>query len=148
MLDSLSRVHLGDYERNQIAVNDLALELSLFVDTATIKQVELGLLEDNLRTDWRLSEDFTLASRRNKEIDLVMHQMEEVAWRAANQFNAKEYETLKSLAFFDRGDDAFDNAFLDMDKASFDAFFNEANRYDDRVTLLENWMCRKDEEVR
>ena len=55
---------------------------------------------------------------------------------------------MKSLAFFDRGDDAFDNAFLDMDKASFDAFFNEANRYDDRVTLLENWMCRKDEEVR
>ena len=35
-----------------------------------------------------------------------------------------------------------------MDKASFRQFFNEANTFDQRITLLENWMCRKDYEVR
>lgn len=50
--------------------------------------------------------------------------------------------------FFDRGLDAFDNAFIDMDKASFGDFFDTANNYDTRMTLLENWLCRKDEEVR
>ena len=74
--------------------------------------------------------------------------MEEVAWRAADQFDEKEQETLEELVFFDRGSDAFDNSFLDMDRASFDAFFNEANRYDDRLTLLENWIFRKDQEVK
>jgi len=147
-LNSLSRVSIGSDERNVIALNDLVLELSLFVDTDTVNQVELGLLEDNLKKEWRLGNDFTLSSRRNKEIDLVMREMEEITWRAANQFNDQERETLETLVFFDRGSDAFDNAFLGMDKASFASFFNEANCYDDRITLLENWMCRKDEEVR
>jgi len=49
--------------------------------------------------------------------------------------------------FFDRGLDAFNNAFLDMDMDSFSEFFDEANNYDSRVTLLENWLCRKDEEI-
>lgn len=84
VLNSLSRVDIGAVEREQIAVNDLVLELSLFVDNETVKQVEMGLLEDSLRKDWRLSDDFNLASRRNKEIDLVMREMEEVSWRAAN----------------------------------------------------------------
>jgi hypothetical protein len=52
------------------------------------------------------------------------------------------------LVFVDRGLDAFENEFLEMDKESFSNFFDEANNFDSRVTLLENWMCRKDEEVR
>lgn len=52
------------------------------------------------------------------------------------------------MVFFDRGLDAFENAFLDIDRSSFKQFFDEANNFDDRVNLLENWMCRKDEEVR
>jgi len=35
-----------------------------------------------------------------------------------------------------------------MDRASFNAFFNEANMYDSRINLLESWLCRKDQEVR
>jgi len=35
-----------------------------------------------------------------------------------------------------------------MDRESFSAFFDEANNFDSRVTLLENWMCRKDDEVK
>lgn len=55
---------------------------------------------------------------------------------------------MTEIAFFDRGLDAFDNAFLDIDKQSFSEFFDTANSYDQRMTLLENWLCRKDEEVR
>ena len=146
-LNSLSRVDIDSEVREQMALNDLVLELSLFVDNDTVKTVELGLLEDSLRKEWRLGEDFNLASKRNKEIDLVMREMEEVAWRAADQFNDKERETLEELVFFDRGQDAFDNAFLEMDRASFNQFFDEANSYDDRLRLLENWMFRKDQEV-
>ena len=85
---------------------------------------------------------------RNKEIDIVMRQMEELSWRAASQFDKHERKNLEDLVFFDRGHDAFDNEFLDMDRESFGAFFDEANTYDSRVTLLENWLCRKDQEVR
>ena len=52
------------------------------------------------------------------------------------------------MVFVDRGLDAFDNAFLEIDRESFSTFFDEANDFDSRVNLLENWMCRKDEEVR
>mmetsp|Transcript_36750 Transcript_36750/g.44952 ORF Transcript_36750/g.44952 Transcript_36750/m.44952 type:complete len:473 (+) Transcript_36750:201-1619(+) len=147
-LNSLSRVDISYPERDQIALNDLVLELALLVDTDTVRQVELGLLESSLKKEWQLRDDFQLVNRRNKEIDLVMHEMEEVAWRAAGQFDEREKARIEELVFFDRGLDAFDNEFLDMDRASFNAFFDEANTYDSRVTLLENWLFRKDEEVR
>ena len=77
-----------------------------------------------------------------------MREMEEVSWRAAGMFNEKEKTYLEDLAFFDRGLDAFDNAFLEQDKQSFSEFFNTANDYDSRMTLLENWLCRKDQEIK
>ena len=73
-----------------------------------------------------------------------MREMEEVSWRAAGMFDEKEKKYLQDIAFFDRGLDAFDNAFLEQDKQSFSEFFNTANNYDSRMTLLENWLCRKD----
>ena len=113
-------------------VNDLVLELAHFVDKDTVRKVELGLLEDTLRRKWQLADDFSLVNSRNKEIDFVMKQMEEVSWRAANMFDDRERESLEAMYFVDRGLDAFENAFLDMDRASFSEFFDEANMYDNR----------------
>ncbi len=95
-----------------------------------------------------LNDDFKLVAKRNKEIDLVMREMEEVSWRAAGMFNQHEKQYLEDITFFDRGLDYFDNAFLDIDKKSFSEFFDTANSYDNRMTLLENWLCRKDEEIK
>ena len=147
-LNSLSRVDINASQQHEIALNDLILELSHFVDTETVRKVELGLLEDKLRQKWKLAEDFNLTEKRNKEIDLVMHEIGEVSWRTAAMFDESEKQYIEDMVFFDRGLDAFENAFLDMDRASFSQFFDEANCYDNRVTLLENWMSRKNEEIR
>ena len=49
-LNSLSRVSIqGDDQKHAIALNDLILELSHFIDTNTVRKVELSLLEDNLK---------------------------------------------------------------------------------------------------
>ena len=148
VLNSLSRVSISENLGHEIALNDLVLELSNFVDSDTVKKVELSILEDSLKQKWKLSSDFKLVEMRNKEIDIVMRQMEELSWRAASQFDKHERKNLEDLVFFDRGLDAFDNEFLDMDRESFGEFFDEANTYDSRITLLENWLCRKDQEVR
>ena len=47
-----------------------------------------------------------------------------------------------------RGIDRFDQVFLEIDLKSFEDFFTEANTFDNRTTLLENWICRKEEEYR
>jgi hypothetical protein len=47
-----------------------------------------------------------------------------------------------------RGVDKFDKVFLELDRKSFDHFFNIANSFDNRTTLLENWICRKEEEYK
>ena len=147
-LNSLSRVDINTDQSHEIALNDLILELSHFVDTETVRKVELGLLEEKLRQKWKLADDFSLIEKRNKEIDLVMHEIGEVSWRTAAMFDKSELQYIEDIVFFDRGLDAFENAFLDMDKASFSNFFDEANCYDNRVVLLENWMSRKNEELR
>jgi len=135
-------------EQKEIALNDLVLELINFVDADTVRKVELSLLEDTLKKKWMLADDFRLVEQRNKEIDLVMHQMEEIAWRTAAVYDTQEKKYIEDMVFVDRGLDAFDNAFLEIDRQSFSAFFDEANNFDSRVNLLENWMCRKDEEIR
>ena len=85
-----------------------------------------------MRKEWRLADDFNLVERRNKEIDLVMREMEEVSWRAADMFDSKEKSYIEDIVFFDRGLDAFENSFLDQDKESFSEFFDEANSFDSR----------------
>ena len=119
-LNSLSRVSIqGDDQKHAIALNDLILELSHFIDTNTVRKVELSLLEDNLKAQWELADDFSLVERRNKEIDLVMREMEETSWRAANVFDKQDKQYIEDMVFFDRGLDAFENAFLDIDRSSF-----------------------------
>ena len=44
--------------------------------------------------------------------------------------------------------DKFDQAFYGIDMESMEQFFNNANNFDQRMTLLENWLCRKEEEYR
>ena len=148
LLNSLSKVSIAGDLKHDIALSDLVLELSHFVDNDTVRKVELSFLEQKLKDEWELAKDFSLVEKRNKEIDLVMKEMEEVSWRAAAQFDHNEKKYLTDIVFFDRGFDAFDNAFLDMDRESFSNFFDEANNFDSRTTLLENWLCRKDQEVR
>jgi hypothetical protein len=84
IFNSLPRVHISEDLSYDIALNDLVLELSNFVDSDTVKKVELSILEDSLKKKWKLSPDFKLVEMRNKEIDIVMRQMEELAWRAAS----------------------------------------------------------------
>ena len=131
-LNSLSRVSIEGDQRNDIALNDLVLELNHFIDPDTIRKVELGFLEENLRREWKLADDFNLVEKRNKEIDLVMREMEELSWRAADMFDGEERKHIEDITFFDRGLDAFENSFLDMDRESFNNFFNEANSFDSR----------------
>jgi hypothetical protein len=38
---------------------------------------------DRLRKEWGLSKDFKVVDTRNKEISLVLNEMEELAWRSA-----------------------------------------------------------------
>lgn len=77
-----------------------------------------------------------------------MKQMEELTWRVSSMIPSRDKQYIEDMVFCDRGLDAFENAFLDSDKASFSAFFDEANHFDNRIELLENWMLRKDEEVK
>jgi hypothetical protein len=36
-----------------------------------------------LKKEWNLASDFKLVDHRNKEIDLVLEELEEIAWRTS-----------------------------------------------------------------
>jgi len=63
------------------ALNDLVLEMSHLVDQDTVRKIELTLLENQLKKDWDLRDEFKLANPRNKEADLALKEIEEMAWR-------------------------------------------------------------------
>jgi hypothetical protein len=66
----------------------------------------------------------------------------------AATFDEKDKAVIKGMFSLGRGIDHFDKVFFDLDNQSFEAFFEEANTYDNRNTLIENWLCRKEYEYR
>lgn len=44
------------------------------------------MLSERLRKEWGLSKDFKVVESRNKEISLVLNELEEMAYRAAGEF--------------------------------------------------------------
>ena len=46
-----------------------------------------------------------------------------------------------------RNDDHFDRQFFKQDEESFVHFLNEANKFEDRMNLVELWMRRKENEI-
>jgi hypothetical protein len=47
-----------------------------------------------------------------------------------------------------RGQDHYDRQFLDQDVKSLEQFISAANPYDSRIQLLEQWLSRKENEIK
>jgi hypothetical protein len=80
-LNSLPKVEIIRETHGKFSLNDLCVELSQVIDKETVRKVELSCLETRIRSQWKLSEEFKLVQSRNKEIDLVLAELEEIAWR-------------------------------------------------------------------
>jgi hypothetical protein len=82
-LNSISRVSLERARHGEYSLSDLVVELSHFLDEDVVNKVETEIYSDKLRSEWGLSADFKVIETRNKEIGLVLNELEEVAWRSA-----------------------------------------------------------------
>lgn len=147
-LNSIPRVELKRENHNDYALNDLVLELSHFVDPETIRRVELSCLQDSLREKWELSADFQLVNTRNKEVELVLQELEETAWRISGQFNEKDVANIHGMVDVGRGLTKVDRTFWEMDKESLNEFLSQTAGSDKRIELLERWLIRKEEEIK
>ena len=82
-LNSISRVQLERERHGAFSLNDLVVELSHFLDEEVVNKIETEIFSDKLRNDWGLSKEFKVVETRNKEIGLVLNELEELAWRSA-----------------------------------------------------------------
>lgn len=147
-LNSISRVNIDRERHGVYALSDLVLELSHFLDEEVVNKVETEIFSERMRQEWGLSKDFKAVESRNKEIGLVLNELEELAWRSAGQFTEKEFEGVKAMISVKRNKDLFDQQFYENDMESFRRFFTEANSYDARIELVERWIVRKEDEIK
>lgn len=82
-LESIPNVSLPRSTFGNFALNDLCVELAQVLDKEVIRNVEISCLQSELKKEWNLQQDFNLVETRNKEIDLVLQELEETAWRIA-----------------------------------------------------------------
>ena len=143
-LNTIPRVELLQEKHGEYSLNDLIVEMSHLIDGDKVRDIELGIMQDEIKKEWNLNEDFNLVESRNNEIDLVMREIEEIAWRGSQALTKSEYESVKTMVSIDRNWRAYDKEFYDNDMKSMDAFFAKANNFDDRIKHLENWLCRKE----
>lgn len=78
------------------------------MDEDVVNKIETEIFSDRLRKEWGLSPDFKVIETRNKEISLVLNELEEVAWRSAGMFSEKDFEYLKAMLSVKRNKDYFD----------------------------------------
>lgn len=85
-LNSISKVEFDRTKHGKYALNDLVLELSHFLDEEVVNKVESEMLSERLRHEWGVTKDFKIVETRNKEISIVLNELEELAYRAAGEF--------------------------------------------------------------
>ena len=61
--------------------------MSHFLDEEVVNKVETEIFSERVKQEWELSKDFKIIETRNKEISLVLNELEEVAWRMAGMFD-------------------------------------------------------------
>lgn len=147
-LNSIPRVEIDRSKHGNYALNDIILELGHFLDQDLVEKVNLSLLSDNMRQDWGLHPEFQLVETRNKEIDLVINQLEETVWRMSGQIDEKDFNDIKRMFSIKRNKDAFDKSYYDNDMQSMANFVAEANHYDNRYNMLSEWLARKEKEFK
>lgn len=143
-LNTISKVELNREKHGQYALNDLVLELSHFLDEEVVNKVESELLSDRMRHEWGVTRDFKIVETRNKEISMVLNELEELAFRSAGEFDSKDLEYIKGQLSVARNKDIFDKTFFENDMKSLEGFLTEANKFDNRIDLLERWIRRKE----
>ena len=105
------------------------------------------MLSDKVKKDWDLPADFQIMETRNKEISLVLKELEEVVWRMGGMFEDKDLDAIKQMFSIQRNRDYFDKHYYDNDMESMQHFINSTNSYDSRIKLLEDWIIRKEQEI-
>lgn len=84
------------------------LELSHFLDEEVVNKIEAELYSERLRNEWGLSTDFKVIETRNKEIGLVLDELEELAFRSAGMFTDKDVDFIKRMISVKRNKDIID----------------------------------------
>ena len=107
----------------------------------------MEIMSDRIRNEWKLPSDFKIIETRNKEIGITLNELEEVAWRMSGIYTDSEIDTLKAMFSINRNRDSFDKAFYSSDMQSMENFVREANFFDDRDQLIQEWLVRKEKEI-
>lgn len=146
--ESLYGVSFSSQEK-AFSANELIFELSNFIDDATIKNFELRMKENQELLAWGISKDSTSSSKllpnyRNKELELVNKHIEEYLWRKAGHFTEQEIDRFWNLYKFQIDKSKRGQALLDLDKANFLEFLQEANKHDDRLKFIATWYRQKE----
>jgi len=147
-LNQIPNVHIDRKKHGDYALSDLVLEVAHFLDEEVVNRVEMEIMSTRLRQDWDLPSDFKLIETRNKEISHIINEFEEVAWRMAGAYDEEHIKTLIEMFSINRNQDAYDRIFYDNDMKSLRSFLDEANKYDNRDELLQEWLYRKEKEIK
>ena len=114
-------------QHGKFALNDLILELGHLLDEDVVNKVESEMLSERLRREWGLSKDFRVVESRNKEISLVLNELEEMAYRSAGEFTQEDLGYLKGMLSVTRNKTLFDKSYYEMDMKSLDEFVEGVN---------------------
>ena len=147
-LNQIPGVNLTRKVDGEFALNDLVLELSHFIDEETVNRVEMELMSQRIKEEWGLPADFKVIETRNKEVGMVINELEEMIWRVTGVFDQRDKDGLVQMFSVNRNKDYFDQLYYEQDMQSMKDFVDQIACFDDKNKLLEEWVVRKELEIK
>ena len=76
-LNSVPNVEFQIEKHGDFFLTDLILELGHFLDQEPVEKVELEIISEKLKKEFKLGDDYKLVESRNKEVQIVLNYLEE-----------------------------------------------------------------------
>lgn len=77
-----------------------------------------------------------------------MERYEELSFRSSGEFTKEERKSIQDIFNIGRGNDYYDRYFNETDNNSLQHFLDDVQPFDNRIEMLELWLCRKEQELK
>lgn len=130
-----------------MSLNDLVVELASILDSEAINRIEKDVFVQNQASEWGISREYVSTRVQNKAAEVAIGEIEENAFRYSGKFNKYDKEAIERMMDVGRNENVYDKKWYQVDKESLHEFLEDVNMHDERISMLELWVTRKQAEI-
>mmetsp|Transcript_18829 Transcript_18829/g.16279 ORF Transcript_18829/g.16279 Transcript_18829/m.16279 type:complete len:251 (-) Transcript_18829:502-1254(-) len=141
--EDLDFVHTPSIQ--EIALNDLILEIATLYDDGIISKIENGIKNKQIAKEWDAEINIFETEDFSQEYYILKTSINNYIWNEAAKYGEKDIKNLNDLFAVLRGYTGKDRVFLEVDTERLNEFIKEYNKDENRDEKIVNWIKQYEE---